>query len=59
MQMYEVFYTVYKGRSNEILTEGRQIVPTSNGRWGAENAIKAMFNDGVNTVFIRTAHPAN
>jgi hypothetical protein len=57
MQMFEVSYTVYKGQGNEVLTEGRQVIPSSTGRMGAENAIKGMFNN--NHVAIRSVFPVN
>lgn len=59
MQNYEVRYTAYKGQGSEVLSEGTMVVPSTNGRYGAENAIKGMFNDGQNRVIIHAASPIN
>jgi len=59
MQMFKITYTVYKGQSSEVLTEGTQIVPSTTGTMGAENVIKGMFNSDVNRVAIRSTFPVN
>lgn len=58
MQMYQVAYTVYQGQGSQVLNEGTTMVPSSTGRMGAENAVKAMFNSNVNHVVIRSVFNA-
>lgn len=58
MQNFSVSYVVYRGDSSEVLTEGTTTIPSSNGRLGAENAIKSMYGNG-NRVIIRSVFLSN
>ena len=51
MQQFEVRYTV-QDSSKMVVSEGTMTVPSSNGRYGAETSLKAMFGHGQNQVII-------
>lgn len=55
MQQFDVTFVVHKRDSREVITEGTVTVNSNNYRYGAEQAVKAMYEGPNSEVTIRWA----